>query len=246
MLTVFRLLALVVSLAMVRSVPADKITKESIVTGGRTRNYYLYVPPGAGDAMPLIVLLHGSGRRGDSLAEPWKDLAKKQRIVLVAPDSLDPQVWRPRDDGPDFLYDVVESVRKTQKIDARRIYLFGHSAGAVFALNIGLVESRYFAAVAAHAGAFRDPMEFNILASNPPRRKIPFAVWVGTDDQFFPIPAARATRDAFIRTDVPFQLTEIPGHDHNYYAISEDLNKKVWSFLSAQALGADPEFERFQ
>ncbi len=74
--------------------PADKITKESIESGGRSRTYYLYVPPVAGDQpKPLLVVLHGSGRRGNFAAEPWRDLARKEGIVLAAPDSLEPGGW---------------------------------------------------------------------------------------------------------------------------------------------------------
>ncbi len=238
--------AVVTSLVTLSAAPADKITKESVTSGGQQRSYYLYVPPGPSDPpMPLVILLHGSGRRGDSLAEPWKDLAKKQRIVMVAPDSLDPNGWRASVDGPQFLYDVTENVRKTRKIDGRRLYLFGHSAGAVFALNIGLLESRYFAAVAIHAGAYRDAAEFHMLDAVAGKRKIPFAAWVGTIDRFFGITAARATRDAFVAAGLPFQLTEIAWHDHNYYDSAGDINPKVWAFLSAHALDVDPEFEEY-
>jgi poly(3-hydroxybutyrate) depolymerase len=239
-----RCVAVFIAAATVAAAPPDKITKESIESGGRQRAYYLYVPPSAGDKpMPLIVLLHGSGRRGDSQANPWKDLAKKEGIVLVAPDSLDQRGWLSPQDGPDFLYDVVEAVRKTQKIDARRMYVFGHSAGAVFGLNIGLMESRYFAAVAVHAGAYREPAEFRAFEAFEARRKIPFALWVGTRDQFFPLADVRATRDAFVKVGLPFELTEMPGHDHNYYVMADDINRQVWAFLKGQVLDADPEYE---
>jgi predicted esterase len=195
--------------------------------------------------MPLVVLLHGSGRRGDSLVTPWKDLAKKEGVVLAAPDSLDPRGWVLPEDGPQFLFDVAENLRKTQKIDARRMYVFGHSAGAVFALSMGLLESRHFAAVAVHAGAFRTREEFAALDQHPWKRNIPFAVWLGTADQFFPMSAARRTRDAFVEAGLPFQLNEIAWHDHNYYDSAKGINKEVWAFFRAHGLDADPEYDRY-
>jgi poly(3-hydroxybutyrate) depolymerase len=223
----------------------DKITKETIMSGGRQRTYHLYVPPGAGaEPLPLVVLLHGSGRRGDSLIDPWKSLAKREKVVLVAPDSLNSAVWMTPDDGPDFVYDVVEAVKKAQRIDPRAVYLFGHSAGAVFGLSLGLLESRYFAAVAVHAGAFRSPGEFVYVAQA--KRKIPFAVWVGNEDRFFPLAAVRATRDAFAAEGLPFELTEIRNHDHNYYVRADEINKQAWAFMKAHVLGTEPEFERYQ
>lgn len=57
-----------------------------------------------------------------------------------------PRRRRPRnvpDEGPDFIYDLVETLKGTQPIDARRVYLFGHSAGAGHALALGLMESEF-------------------------------------------------------------------------------------------------------
>ncbi len=136
-------------------------------------------------------------------------------------------------------------MKKAQKIDARRVYLFGFSAGAVFALDMGLLESRYFAAVALHAGAFREPSEFNMIPNA--QRKIPFAVTVGTNDRFFPLAAVRATRDAFVKAGLPFQVTEISGLEHaGYYTFAGDMNKKAWAFLSPIVLQDDPVYERYK
>jgi len=245
MIAPFRHAVVAAAVVGLAAAPADKIAKESIVSGGQNRTYYLYVPPTAGSTpAPLIVMLHGSGRRGDLLVETWKGLAKKEGIILVGPDSSDPRGWDVPQDGPEFLHDVVEEVRQSQRVDPRRMYLFGHSAGAVFGLDMGLVESQYFAAVAVSAGAFRSQSDFGVI--NYAKRKIPFAVFVGTNDQFFPLAAARATRDAFVAAGLPFELTEIKGHDHNYYARADEINKQAWKFLAGQSLPADPEFERFR
>jgi hypothetical protein len=65
-------------------------------------------------------------------------------------------------------------------IDPRRVYLFGHSGGAGHVLLLGLLESEYFAAVAAHAGALRNE---DAPLLDVPKRKMPFAIWIGTKDQ---------------------------------------------------------------
>jgi poly(3-hydroxybutyrate) depolymerase len=135
-----------------------KIVKQSIRSQGRNRTFYLFVPENisAAQPAPLIVLLHGSGRNGLSLVEKWKDIAAKEGIVLAGPDSTNSNTWSSKDDGPDFLRDLVESFKSKYPINSRRIYLFGHSAGAVYSLTLSMIESEYFAATAVHAGAWRD------------------------------------------------------------------------------------------
>ena len=55
--------------AVTSAVAKDDITKELITSNGKTRAYYLYVPSTtkASAPVPLIVMLHGSGRVGMSL-----------------------------------------------------------------------------------------------------------------------------------------------------------------------------------
>jgi hypothetical protein len=42
----------------------------------------------------MLVLLHGSGHDGRLLIDPWRPLVSKERIVLVAPNSVDPSLWQ--------------------------------------------------------------------------------------------------------------------------------------------------------
>src|SRR5437868_13919303 len=119
---------------------AASITKELIVSQWKTRVYYLFVPDklSASKPAPLLVLLHGSNRNGLSLVEKWKDLASKEGIILAGPDSSDSSHWSLPGDGPNFLHDLVETLKSKYPINPRRVYLFGHSAGATFALYMSL------------------------------------------------------------------------------------------------------------
>src|SRR5438445_4317516 len=71
------------------------ITKELIRSKNKDRVYYLYVPDKLDKTkpVPLIVLLHGSGRTGNSLVEKWKDIAKKEQFIIVGPDATNTQGW---------------------------------------------------------------------------------------------------------------------------------------------------------
>ena len=216
---------------------AGGITKESISSAGRQRTYYLFVPQHPTGA--LIITLHGSGRSGSILVEHWQRLAEKEGIVLAGPQAIESEGWRYPVDGPDFLRDVVEAVKAKVAIDPRRIYLFGHSAGAIFALKISMLESEYFAAAAVHAGSLL--VQDYVLFGNA-RRKIPIWMVVGTWDKLFPLTEVRATRDALQKNGFPVELVEIAHHTHDYYGSSREINEKAWAFLSQQSLPSEPKY----
>ncbi len=142
-----------------------------------------------------------------------------------------------------FLRDLVEHLRSRYPIDPRRVYLFGHSAGAGFALQMGLLESRYFAAVAIHAGAFHESEEKWLLAQA--KRKIPFHLAVGNRDERVPVAVVRSTRNALEVAGFPVELIEMANHDHWYYDLAPKINRAAWTFLAAHPLAADPVYEDF-
>ena len=223
----------------------DEITKELITSQGKTRAYYLYVPSTIKPETPapLIVMLHGSGRIGISLVEKWKDLAKKEGIIIAGPDSTNTRGWASPQDGPDYLRDLVEELKSKYAINPRRVYLFGHSAGAVFALDISLMESQYFAATAIHAGAL-PPDDFGVI--DLAKRMIPIFIQVGDSDQYFSLKAVRATRDALNAKGFGTELIEIKGHDHNYYDTAAKTNSSAWEFLKKHELETDPIYRKFR
>ena len=226
-------------------VPAEKIVKESIRSQGKERTYYLFVPDKISPAAPapLVILLHGSGRNGLSLVEKWKELAKKEGAVIAGPDALNSQGWRIPEDGPDFIYELAEALKAKYPVNARRVYLFGHSAGAGQALYLSLLESEYFAATAVHAGAL-GPEDGPYIERA--QRKIPIAIFVGTNDQFFPLPTVRATRDALNARGFKSELTEIKGHTHWYYDRAPEINRSAWDFLKGHELSGEPKYEQHQ
>jgi len=222
----------------------DDITKELITSQGKTRAYYLYVPSTLkpGSQAPLIVTLHGSNRTGVTLVEKWKDLAKKEGIILAGPDATDLRGWGSPQDGPDFLHDLVEELKGKFPVDPKRVYLFGHSAGAIFALEMSLMESQYFAATAIHAGALqKDGLELIPMA----KRKIPISIQVGDSDQYFPLKAVRETKEALKVAGFTVELTEIPNHDHWYYDQASKFNQTAWEFLKKVALDSEPKYQKY-
>lgn len=222
--------------------PPGTIAKGRFAHGDRAISYYIYVPKGIGPTAraPLIVLLHGSGRNGSSLVEPWKDLADKEGVILVGPDSADTRQWKVLTDGPEPLCALVDELRKSLPIDARRVYLFGHSGGAVFSIYMSILESEYFAAMAIHAGALRTRDEYRSLDALT--RKIPMMIVVGDGDPYFSVAAVTETAEAFKARGATVKIDVIAGHDHNYYGMAAKVNNSAWEFLKANVLDADPKY----
>lgn len=234
--------AIVVAL-LFASVPlfAARADRHTLNSRGKERHYVLFVPEGVDREHPaaLLITLHGSGRDGASLVDKWKGLAKEEHVIVAGPDSIDSSRWSSPDDGPQLLFDLVEEIKGHYAIDPRRIYLFGHSAGAEFALQMGCLESEYFAAVALHAGALQPSM---YPIATYATRKIPFAIFIGTRDAFFSLDAVRATRDELQKAGMAVELTEIRNHTHDYYGRADSINKSAWEFLARHALAAEPNF----
>ena len=220
----------------------NEIVKNTVESEGKKRSYYLLVPESdkhTGPA-PLIVMLHGSGRNGRVLLEHWQKLAEREGVILAGPDSRGSSGWAIPEDGPKFLRDLVEEIKAKHPVDPRRVYLFGHSAGAIFGLFISALESEYFTAAAVSAGAIKKE---NYSLLDQAERKVPIALFVGTQDPLFPLSEVRRTRDAFVERGFPVKLTEVTGLDHNYYSRSAQINEQAWEFLKAHQLAADPKYK---
>jgi poly(3-hydroxybutyrate) depolymerase len=218
-----------------------KVSKEKISFKERQRVYFLFVPTGTAPErkLPVVVTLHGSGQDAETYVSAWKDLAEKEKILVVGPASNDSIHWASPEDGPLLLHDIVEQVSEKRAIDGRRVYLFGHSAGAVFALQMAALEADYFAAAAAYAGSL-EPKYFNIF--DYATRKIPYLMVIGTRDRIFSLEEVRATRDGLKSRGFPVEYVEMSGQTHNYVGSAKEINGKAWEFFQKNPLPADPKY----
>lgn len=236
--------AVLLPFALAASPGGAQTERKILASNGVRRSYSLFVPEGLRAPAPLLLLFHGSGRNATSIVEPWKTFATRQGIVLAALDAADVQVWQVRDDGPVVIRDLVEGLKAAHPIDSRRVYLFGHSGGAVHALNIAMLESEYFAAAAIHAGAWRN--ETDLKLPNYSSRPIPVTIVVGDRDELFPLEAVNATSAALKAKGNPANVIVLKGHNHDYYRISAEVNTIVWEALGQVALSREPKFTEYQ
>ena len=224
---------------------AADVSRHMIDLDGVSRSYHLYVPETAKGPAPLLVVLHGSQQDGERLLNLWKDRADQNGFVLVAPNSRHKGGWQLAEDGPRFIQAVLREVVGLAPIDGRRIYLFGYSGGAVFALDLSMLESEFFAATAIHAGAWRAKDDFFLLTLS--RRKIPLAIIVGDRDEFFSLDTVHKTETALKDAGFPVNVMVIPGHHHALASETAPVvTDKAWCFLSGYALDQPPRFQGYK
>ena len=232
---------LVLSLAV--TAHAEKITKETVTSQDAERTYYLFVPDSAKNKpAPLIILLHGSGRDGKILVEHWQSLAKKEGIILAGPDSTVRA-------GVGHARGRAAPAAPCHRGGADR--LRGRPPAHVCVRPLGRRDPRHCdgrsrIGVLCRRGRSRrlgPPSVVPYIARAP--RKIPIAVWVGTNDANFPVRQVRESLELLNRQDFNVELTEIPGHTHNYYGRSSEINKAAWAFLQGRRLDKDPQYQDY-
>jgi predicted esterase len=195
--------------------------------------YQVYAPRGYRERPPgpAILLLHGAGGSGEGSIEMWKDFADERGILLVAPTLPSGPVIESQ--APALLRAVLAQVKTAWKLDPRRVYVFGHSAGGILTFDAAMMDSDLFAAAAVHAGVITPEYDW-ILARA--KRKTPIALYIGDRDEYFPLAQAQRTRDKLLAAGFPLHYVEIPGHAHNIHEVAAQLIRDAWAFLSQFSL----------
>ena len=132
-----------------------------------TRGYKLYVPSTyKGQAMPLLVMLHGCTQDPDDFAAgtQMNAVAEEKQCFVVYPaqsqqannhkcwnwfNALDQQ----RGQGePSMIAGIAQQVIADYPVDERQVYVAGLSAGGAMAVIVGTLYPDLFAAVGVHSG----------------------------------------------------------------------------------------------
>ncbi len=139
-----------------------------------------------GAALPVLVVLHGYGGRSEDFAAVFKNFAEKNEVIVVAPRSVVPTPggkgfeWATVADTTYLVDRSLEAVKRSHRVDEKRIVLLGFSQGAAMAFHIGMQEPFRFRGVIPIAGRYSPAIisDFSNTAPNRPR----FFLMVGGRD----------------------------------------------------------------
>jgi len=220
------------------------ILEQKVTRAGHDYNKYaVYIPAGVppDKALPLMVVMQAAGQEALGQISAWKGVADKNQVMLLAPSvgtlSSD---WDHLYDHPEWIRAAIDETRKNHSVDVRRMYLWGDSAGGMFAFYFGFLESNYFAAVAVHGSVIQN---FKYQIADFATRKIPIAYYMGTRDGWWSLAQSHAVRDALTTRGFPLHYVELKGADHEFFTHLDQVTGDAWEFLSQQALETDPKFE---
>ena len=174
---------------------------------GIDRTWHAEVPPSAESHQPtaLVVVLHGAGSEGPRYLDlqGWAEVARREGVLVVAPDALypdqsrparfrdNPRIWnsgkakpgeaRPQLDEAEFLRLIEDDLRRRGIIiDPSRRYLVGHSNGAALTWKLLAEEPERWTAGVSVAGGL-----VNLPPRNGPPR--PLLAIFGDADPLVPL-----------------------------------------------------------
>lgn len=196
---------------------------------GEIMPYHLYVPSNykAGVATPVIVALHGLGATEDSFFDSYgrklPELAEAGGYIIAAP--LGYRVdggygWGLGDAPADSaarrssalseldVMQVLEQVRKHYTVDSKRIYLMGHSLGAIGTWKIAAKYPDVWAALGLFSGQGQPSTAHALMG-------LPQFVVHGDADPTVNVRGSRTMVGALRALNTEVLYIEVPGGNHS-------------------------------
>ena len=203
----------------------DLARRYHLTAAGEVMPFRLFVPSSydGSKPYPLIVALHGLGGSENSFFDSYNrllpPLAEKHGYMVLAPLGYRADGFYGMPIGSDPVsrraaelseQDVMESlrlVRSQYAVDPNRIYLMGHSMGAMGTWAIAARHPEVWAALGPFAGRGSDAAAERV-------KEIPSIVVHGDADPTVPVEGSRHMVAALKKLGAEVQYIEVPGGDH--------------------------------
>lgn len=224
---------------------AGTFVAKTLKAQGKVWRYSVYLPPGhrPGQALPVILSLHGAGSRGADGQEPRKQgvvlaaLKHPERYpaVLVLPQCPKGRTWS--GEVADAALAALERTLEEYGGDRSRLYLVGQSLGARGVVHLAARYPEKFAALVAVAGRHPGREE-----SARQLKALPLWAWHGDADPDVPVEESRALV-ALLEAEGSqvVRYTELPGRGHDIFRdVYVDESVSRWLFEQRRAAAARP------
>jgi polyhydroxybutyrate depolymerase len=171
------MIIILTALALQATLPAKE---DCFPVDGRTT--CVVVPPASQEgSVPLVIYLHGYGASGREDFFHLASRAEADGFLYAFPDGIVDEHGRrswsstayccartgPGGDDVAFLDHLIDEAKKRHRVDARRIFVIGHSLGGFLAQQFACDGAHELAAIVSHAGAlWKDPSR--CLPASPP------------------------------------------------------------------------------
>jgi polyhydroxybutyrate depolymerase len=171
--------------------PALAGEPRTLLAGGVTRRYFLYLPSTwhRGRPAPLVLVFHGGGGRASGIAPHtgFSRLAEREGFVVAYPQGLngrwnDGRGYAATHDDVGFVRALLDTLERELAIDPRRVYATGISNGAMFSYRLACDLPGTFAAVAPVAGA----MPADLAPACAHTQPVSVLAFQGTTDPLMP------------------------------------------------------------
>ena len=180
--------------------------------------YHTSVPPEyAGEALPLIVALHGAGGPGtqytaaSTIRSTFEQIySVNRRFLIAAPESSGSQGgWIPAQDEIKIRA-VIADMESKYNVDLNRVYGWGYSAGGQIMHGLALSDPNFVAAYTGHATRLL-PATSSYGTPETYTSRVPVLLTHSTNDDTVPYSTAQADRIRFLNAGWIEQSPKVPG-----------------------------------
>jgi pimeloyl-ACP methyl ester carboxylesterase len=208
---------------------------QKTLPGGKAANanYWISLPagfPSAGRTFPLLVDLHGSGWLGHKLSFKRRSGPPGPMFVVTPIDMAGP--WQ-----IDFLNAYLDELLAILPVDRDRVYVQGHSLGAMATWEWALDNPGRFAAISPRAGV-GEPYRASRL------KYVPSWVIHGENDDVIPTGFADQMVTALQSQGAAVRMTLIKGGEHNMPADLDQGQVIAWYLRQSRSHLPAPEDPR--